>query len=166
MRAMFFLRNKETSKGCGARLVPPALLQYCSRSKPSASVPHPNTLPYHCTFSTQLVPSYFLYYSSYQITLFSPFPLPHCILIFFPSLVSYLLLKPSLLLQDCFHSTVAPPPLLRFNFWLPSCPGSCIANPFFFVFFYIYTPCPTCSLPSPVCPCVPCPPLSHPSRCA
>ena len=149
--------------------MPPSFLQYWSRGKPSASVPHPNTRLCHSAFSTLLVTSYFLYYfpSSFlaQLTLFSPFSLLYSSLISWPPLVSCLLLKPYLLLQDCFHSTVAPPPLLRFNFWLlSSCPGSWIADPFVFL---TYIPRDvTCSLPSPVCPCVPCPPLSKPSRCA
>ena len=117
----------------------------------------------HSTFLTLLVTSSFLYYSFYQITLFSPFPLLHSILISWPSLVSYLLSRPSLLLQDCFHSTGAPPPLLRFNFWLPSsCPGSCIANPFFFsCLLHIYPV--TYMLPPK--PCLSLRPLSPSFKC-
>ena len=134
-----FSKHKRSSKGCGALLVLPVLLQSWSRSKPSASITHSNTFSCHSAFLTLLVTSYFLHYSFHQITLYAPFTFLYHILMSWSSLISPPLSRPLLLLQDCFHLTVASPPLLRFNFWLPSsCPGSRIANPFFFP-FYIYT---------------------------
>ena len=86
-----------------------------------------------------LVTSYFLPYSFHQNTLYASFPFLYHILMSWSSLISPPLSRPLLLLQDCFHLTVAPPPLLRFNFWLPSsCPGSRITNPFFFPFLHMY----------------------------
>ena len=57
-----------------------------------------------------------------------------------------------------FYSTIAPAPLLCFNFWLPSsCPGSCIANRFFFFrLLHIYSV--TYMLPPE--PCLPLSPMS------
>ena len=132
-----FSKNKRSSKGCGALLVLPIPLQSWSRSKSSASVTHSITLSCQCSLAL-LVTSNCLHYSFYQITLYPPFPILYYISISWSSLVSYPLSRPLLLLQDCFHSTVAPPPLLSFNFWLPSsCPGSRITNPFVFPFKYI-----------------------------
>ena len=51
-----------------------------------------------------------------QIALFSPFLLLYSSLISWSPLIPCPLLEPPFLLQDCLHSTVAPPPLLRFNF--------------------------------------------------
>ena len=98
---------------------------------------HARPCPFcHSALLTLLVTFYFLHCAPYQITLYSSFLLLYYILISWSSLVSYPLSRSILLLQDCFHLTVAPTPLMRFNFWLPSsCPGSRIANPFFSLSF-------------------------------
>ena len=71
---LFFLsKNKDSSKGCGARLMPPFFLQNWPRGKPSAAVPHSNTLLGHNAFSTLLVTSFFLHYLLFPIFLKSLF---------------------------------------------------------------------------------------------
>ena len=78
---------------------------------------HARQCPFcHSALLTLLVTFYFLHCSPYQITLYSSFLLLYYILISWSSLVSYPLSRSLLLLQDCFHLTVAPPPLLRFDF--------------------------------------------------
>ena len=137
-------KNKASPKGCSVRPTPFFLPTNWSRCKPSASVPYPNALSYPSAFPTLPVTSYSLYHllflSSSDRSLLS---LPSSLLYLdilvsshpLPSLGASI--PPARLssLNSCTPASAA------FQLWLPSsCPGSCIANPFLFFFFYIYTP--------------------------